>query len=187
MTGTDEDDQQLLGLLAKDRISDVLRRYCRGIDRRDFGLVRSCYHPDATDDHGEYRGGLDGFLAYCEAGLAKFESTMHFLGHILIDVDRGAARSEAYAVAYHRLPATNSKPRRDFVVGFRYLDDFENRDAAWRIAARVCAFEWSRLDPVTPDTRPFPATYTRGRRDGKDLVFAPSLHLDRVVDWGGSV
>jgi len=29
-------------------IRNVLTRYCRGIDRIDMELVRSCYHPDAV-------------------------------------------------------------------------------------------------------------------------------------------
>ncbi|MEI6002085.1 hypothetical protein H3V53_34635 [Paraburkholderia bengalensis] len=36
-------------------------RYCRGIDRIDWDLVRTCYHPDAFDEHGSSGGGrLDG-------------------------------------------------------------------------------------------------------------------------------
>jgi hypothetical protein len=31
-------------LVAKQEISEPLHRYCRGIDRFDWDLVRSCYH-----------------------------------------------------------------------------------------------------------------------------------------------
>ena len=44
-------------LVAKQEISELLHRYCRGIDRFDRDLVRSCYHDDADDDHGIFRGG----------------------------------------------------------------------------------------------------------------------------------
>lgn len=30
----------------------------------DLDLIRSCYHPDAIDDHGDYVGGVDGFIEY---------------------------------------------------------------------------------------------------------------------------
>ena len=43
-------------LIAKQEITDVVYRYARGIDRLDFELVRSCYHPDAYDDHGAFKG-----------------------------------------------------------------------------------------------------------------------------------
>ncbi|WP_268959227.1 nuclear transport factor 2 family protein [Paraburkholderia elongata] len=46
----------------KAEIREVHTRYCRGIDRMDFDLVRSCYHPDAIDRHGAYEGGVEGFI-----------------------------------------------------------------------------------------------------------------------------
>ena len=49
-------------LLAKQEIGDVIYRYARGIDRLDFDLVRSCYHPDAVDDHGAFKGNVDEFI-----------------------------------------------------------------------------------------------------------------------------
>ena len=52
-------DPRLAGLLDKQEIEEVVLRYCRGIDRRDFDLVRSCYHPDARDRHGSFDGTVD--------------------------------------------------------------------------------------------------------------------------------
>jgi hypothetical protein len=162
---------------AKDEIRDVLYRYCRGVDRCEYDLIRSCYHPDATDHHGEYVGGVDGFIAHCEANLGRFERTMHLLGNILIEVDADGtrARSEAYAIAYHHLRAGHGKPERDFVVHLRYVDDFEQRHGEWRIAARVCVFEWARMDPVGETPYVIGESFHRGRRDGGDVVFTASL------------
>jgi hypothetical protein len=36
----------------------------------------------------------------------------------------------------------------DLVAGLRYVDRFEHRNGEWRIAKRVCVFEWRRTDPV---------------------------------------
>ena len=44
-------DVALQRLLDEDAIKKVHLRYCRAIDRRDFDLLRTCYHPDAEDDH----------------------------------------------------------------------------------------------------------------------------------------
>ena len=132
-------------------IARVLALYCRGIDRRDFELVRSCYHPDATDDHGPYRGDVEGFLAYTREQLARFTATTHFLGNVLVDIDPSHAEtavSEAYTLAFHRLPGSASKPERDYIVGLRYLDTFERRGGRWAIARRRCALDWHRIDPV---------------------------------------
>ena len=171
------DEAQLATDLAENAIRRTLYRYCRGIDRRDYDLVRACYHPDATDDHGDFLGGVDGFIDHVKANLVRFERTMHFLGNILIEVDLPAdhARSEAYAIANHRLRANDKKPLRDFLVGLRYVDDFERRDDAWRIANRVCVFEWSRIDPVPDGPFSFGAAHTMGSHGEEDVVF-----LDRL-------
>lgn len=169
-------DPRVAGLLAKQDIRDVLYRYCRGVDRRDYDMIRSCYHPDATDNHGEdFIGDVDGFIAHVTAGLDRFERTMHFLGNVLVEVDGDRARSEAYTVAHHRLPSREGRPLRDFLVGLRYVDDFEQRDGHWRIAHRVCAFEWSRIDPVPERGYRFGPAHVLGRRDGDDIIYAPSL------------
>ena len=52
--GTAVEDQLEL-LLAERAISRVLHSYSRGADRCDLELMRSCYWPDGTDDHGSHR------------------------------------------------------------------------------------------------------------------------------------
>nr|WP_213245328.1 nuclear transport factor 2 family protein [Gordonia pseudamarae] len=42
-------NEQLRDLLDRQAICDVVARYCRAIDRRDFDLLRTCYHPGAVD------------------------------------------------------------------------------------------------------------------------------------------
>ena len=41
------EDKVLEALLDKQAITEVIYRYCRGIDRFDFELVKSCFHADA--------------------------------------------------------------------------------------------------------------------------------------------
>ncbi|MCH2173579.1 nuclear transport factor 2 family protein [Myxococcota bacterium] len=176
------DEEQLAMDVAENAIRRTLYRYCRGIDRRDYDLVRDCYHPNAMDDHGDYLGGVDGFIEHVKTNLARFERTMHFLGNILVEVDLRAnhARSEAYAIANHRLRANAKKPLRDFIVGLRYVDDFQRREGMWRIANRVCVFEWSRIDPVADGPFAFGTGHTLGRHGNEDVVFLE--RLSSVID-----
>jgi hypothetical protein len=160
---------------AQQEIRDVIYRYCRGIDRCDYDLVRSCYHADAIDDHGDFRGGVDDFIAYVQRGLPRFEGTMHFVGNVLVEPLGDAARAETYIVAHHHLRESRSKPERDYAVGLRYVDDFERRHGDWRIAARVCVFEWSRIDPVAPGGWSPAETATLGVRDRSDAVYWASV------------
>jgi ketosteroid isomerase-like protein len=172
------DAERLQRTLDQQEIADVIHRYCRGIDRCDFDLVRSCYHPDGIDDHGDFRGGVEEFIAYVQRGIGHYEHTMHFIGNTLIEPAGDEARAESYLVAYHHLLASRTKPERDYVVGLRYVDDFERRAGEWRIAARVCVFEWSRIDALAPGGWTPAETATIGRVDATDAVFSPSIR-----DW----
>lgn len=162
----------LMSIMEAERaIHRVLLTYCRAADRVDLDLMRSCYWPDATDDHGSYRGGVDGFITFVEGALARFDSTNHVLGNVLIDLEPGGrtARCEATCIAHHRY---RDATRRyvDMTAGLRYVDRFECRDGEWRIARRVCAYDWRRTDPVLPEGGDFASGYVRGRRDERDVI-----------------
>ena len=36
--------------------TELVARLAKGIDRCDADMVRDCFHPDATDDHGAFKG-----------------------------------------------------------------------------------------------------------------------------------
>ncbi len=166
----------LQSLLDERDIRNVVLRYCRAIDRRQYEMVRECYHPDAIDEHGDFTGTVDEFLDHVRRVIVAYECTMHFLGNILVDLDPDGrrARCESYAMAMHRIAPTGDRPARDHVVGLRYIDDFDRRDGSWRIAHRVCVFEWVRTDPV-PAGWQFTDAFERGRTDATDVVFRRSL------------
>lgn len=166
-------------LWAEAAIMDVQKRYCRGVDRRDFAMVRACFHADAALDYGEYEGGVDGFLAMAEAGLATYGATTHFIGNQLVEFDGGGdgsgAWAEHYVVAYHRCPAEKGLPEHDFICNFRYVDRMEWRagdgeEGDWRIARRVLLVDSWRRVPL-PDLGPAP-TMKPGARDGSDLSYS---------------
>jgi ketosteroid isomerase-like protein len=167
-------DQQLQMLLDDREIRALEYRYCRAIDRRQYDLLRSCYHPDATDHHGDFYGGVDGFVAHVQRGLAAFERTLHFVGNLQVEIGGDTARTEAYVLALARLAPSGDLPERDNTVALRYVDDLERRGGEWRIARRVCVYEWTRTDPVPPGWT-FPGSFPRGRTDGLDPVFLAQL------------
>ena len=157
-------------LADREAIRECLYRYSRGVDRFDFEAVRSCYWPDGTDDHGSFVGGVDEFIPFVRKSLDRFERTAHFLGNMQIDVDlgRGVARSETYAVAFHRYTDSEGHPA-DMWAGLRYIDRFERRDGQWRIRTRVCAYDWRRTDRVE-GAGGFADAYVRGTRSADDIV-----------------
>ena len=158
-------------LVDRQAIADVVLRYCRGIDRLDLDLVRSCYHADATDEHGTFLGTRDEYVDWVAGVLTRFTGTMHVVANQLIEVHGDDAHSETYGVAYHWGDPPDDH-RRNFTTGFRYVDRFARRDGEWRIARRVAVREWTQVVPaeqqlVIPPER----DGRRGRRDRDDAVY----------------
>jgi len=61
----------------------------------------------------------------------------------------------------------------DMVLGLRYVDRFERRSGAWRIAARVCAFDWTVTVPFDPARGfRFETGWTLGARDRTDITYS---------------
>jgi hypothetical protein len=147
--------EQLRELLDRAQITDVLRTYATAVDRRDVELIKTVYHPDAFDDHGDWKGDITEFIAIAPGFWATFEMTMHMMGLPLITFDparRDTATAETYAVAYHRR-AGRDGVLKDDVWGVRYLDVFERRDGQWRIARRTMTRDWRRVDVATETAR----------------------------------
>jgi len=140
------DTSPLQRLLDKDQIRDAIARYARGVDRGDWDLVRSGYHPDAWDEHGEYKGGIDGFIAWLDQRFAGVDNSMHFLGQSLVEfAGPDLALVETYFVSRRMRPAAAAQAGPgDGIVreGWgRYVDRFERRDGQWRVAHRTVVLE----------------------------------------------
>jgi hypothetical protein len=166
-------DSDVQVLLDRQAIADVVLRYCRGIDRLDLELVRGCYHPDATDEHGTFTGTRDEYVDWVVGILGRFTGTMHVVANQLIEVDGDRAQSETYGVAYHWGEPLDDE-RRNFTTGFRYVDRFERRDGEWRIARRVAVREWTHVVPAAQQLVIAPERDgRRGRRDRDDAIYEP--------------
>ena len=152
----------LATLLARAEITDVLTRYVRGADRNDWELVRSCYHPDATDDHGLYSGGVEGLLVFLADVAATLRLTSHQLGPPHIEIDAGTARAETYCLGWYERPGSDGAIW-SIAQGLRYLDELECRAGRWAISNRVVVLDWERVfEPGRPSVPP--ATWRRGAR-----------------------
>jgi SnoaL-like domain len=153
-------------LIAREEITDVIKRLARGTDRLDEEAMASCYHPDGHDDHNSFRGSGVEFARWVMEVLPHFEATMHLVGPPAIVVDGDVARCDTYCVAHHIGRDT------DLVIGLRYVDRFERRDGRWLIAKRVCAFDFTYTVPFDPaQSFTFGPDFTVGRRDRTDITY----------------
>ncbi len=135
-------------LIDRQAIADVLHRYCRALDRRDFALLRRVYWPDAVDDHAVMRGTVGEFITYSIPFLNDVV-TSHMVTNVLIEfATTHEAYCECYFSALHDLPGTGDDAGRvERTVGGRYVDRFEYREeegGEWRIAARTVVIDWYR-------------------------------------------
>ena len=91
-------------VLARAEITDLLGKYCRGVDRVDEATLRSIYHDDAVEDRGEdlFIGPAQEWVGWTLGLLPAFAATHHAIQNILIDVDGDVAHGETYFTAYHR-------------------------------------------------------------------------------------
>lgn len=136
-------------LVDKDQIRDAINRYAQGVDRGDWEQVRSGYHPDAYDAHGDYKGGVDGFIEWLQNRFDGVDNSMHFLGQSLIEfASPDMALVETYFVS-RRLQPTTEKEQGSLNPGDaiaregwgRYIDRFERRNGQWRVAHRTVVLE----------------------------------------------
>jgi SnoaL-like domain len=153
-------------LVARQEITDVVKRLARGTDRLDEEAMAACYHPDGFDDHNAFRGSGTEFARWVCEVLPHFEATHHFIADPYIRLEGDTAQVDTYCEAHH--VGVDS----DLIIGLRYVDRFERRDGSWRIARRVCAFDWTYTVPYDPDAKmEFPAHFTVGRRDRTDITY----------------
>jgi ketosteroid isomerase-like protein len=170
-----EHNSKMEEILAKDEIREVIMRLARGTDRRDKELMLSCYHPDATDDHGAFRGNADEFADWVVESLKPMK-TQHFLGQIRIEVEGNVAYSESYCEAHHVFdpgpemipPEGMQSGTMDWIMWLRYLDRFERRDnGPWLIANRLCAWDFEYMVPAS-HRWDLGESFKRGRTDRQD-------------------
>lgn len=147
----EEEQVDLETLAAELEIRRVLARYCRGVDRGDLALLKSVYHPDARDDHGMFVGsGWDFAEALVPAMDGSSLNSQHHLTNVLIELDGDAAAVESYVIAFHPARDPQSGEEVHHVAGARYLDRFEKRDGAWKIAERRVVIDWTRAGTPAP-------------------------------------
>jgi len=165
-------------LLDRQAITECVHRYARGLDRRDVDLLRSAYHPDAVEDHGQYVGGLDGLIDYLMDVHEPFAGYQRHITTQNVDIDGDEAHAESYFISVIRIEGS-SKLR---LTAGRYNDRLERRDAEWRIAERVVVLEWygaAEGGGIDPSIQVAP------RLDGDDVSYARPLHVTRPAFTSG--
>lgn len=121
-------------------LQHLLAAYCHGIDRRDYALLRSLYHDNATDDHRPYfEGTAQAYIDWLPSMLDTWQNTVHSIFNALFIIDGEYAEGESQSRAWHR----TLDGKMDFIAWGRYLDRFEKREGVWRFMHRSLVLDYS--------------------------------------------
>ena len=127
-------------LLDKQEITELVLRYCRFVDRRNYEGLKTLYHVDGIDDHsGMFYGGGDDYVEWLKTMLPALEGTSHQVFNHLIVVDGDSAEGEVYCQAFHKDSEGNA-----FVIGGRYLDKYTKASGHWQFLYRKTVFDWQQ-------------------------------------------
>jgi SnoaL-like domain len=149
-------------------IEQVLISYCRGIDRKDWDLVLECFHPDAVDAHGTVDGSAQDLVNWTRAKHERVRQSMHMITNIsFLEESPAAVLTESYCSVRQTIERPG-RPPAHLSVGCRYVDRFEFRSAAWRIARREVAYDWIQHVAVDRDLLAEDESMPRSRRDRTD-------------------
>lgn len=167
--------RQVKWLMDREQIREVLADYARGVDRRDYELIRSAYFEDAFDDHGNFTGSREAVVEKVSKDpMGMFvDSSMHHLGNIRIELELDTAKVESYFVAY----STQIVGTQEFLTmrAGRYVDRFECRHGRWAIAHRTVADDWSIRTEVLDKPE---IGVNKATRDVNDPSYWPVRHED---------
>jgi hypothetical protein len=182
-TGIQIPENFLADLYAKERIKECLLRYCRGVDRKEYDLMRAAYHADAYDDHGPYKGDVAGLAAWIERRHEHVEQSMHLLGNCIIELNGAEASVETYGLVFQRFSPEGMETQRMYASGasadrdtsrmmtaIRYVDRFERRDGDWRISNRIVVVE-TIWNPGEAESIPQDFQWMLTRRDRADVLW----------------
>lgn len=133
-------------LLDRQDILDALTRFARGMDRFDRDAFLSAFHDDAEIAAGPFVGQPAALYDWARDLHDHGQSaTQHVLLNHSCDLDGDTAHTETYY-----LFAARNRDDSNWIAGGRYIDRFERRNGAWRVASRSTVIEYSGLLPTLP-------------------------------------
>lgn len=166
-------------LAARECLRQLVLAYSRACDRRDFALLRSLYHDDALEEHGEmFTGSADEYVAWVEGALANWSATAHYVTNTLFEINGDQAEGETYKINYHR----TLDGRQEIITGSRSLDRFAKRDGEWRFLGRCVTLDWAQQREASTEAyENFAAASPHGKPGADDLSYERLTLLQRFI------
>jgi 3-phenylpropionate/cinnamic acid dioxygenase small subunit len=131
----------LQALHDKLEIHELLARYARGVDDRDWDLYRSVFTDDAYIDYssaGAAAGPREEVASFLEQVMAAIPWTQHYITNVEIDLDGDAARVRAMFYNPMQLPGVDGP---SFCGGF-YHHELVRTASGWKRRRLVEENRW---------------------------------------------
>jgi len=141
----------LQALHDKIEIRELLARYARGVDSKDWELWKSVFTPDATFDYssaGAPVGSRDELAAWLERGMSTVPMTQHFITNVEIELDGDRAKVRAMFYNPMHLPGMT---RMSFCGGYYHHDVVRTPDG-WKSEHLVEENVWFVNHPSNPES-----------------------------------
>jgi 3-phenylpropionate/cinnamic acid dioxygenase small subunit len=123
-------------LLLERELHQVLCRYARACDQRDWPAMDDIFIAEASADYGGMHRlqGREPIVAMIRAHLDGCGPSQHLLGNLVVDVNDGAVESRVYVRAAHR--GAGSMQDLTYESMAEYQDRWISTPSGWRIAHR---------------------------------------------------
>lgn len=180
-------ERSLQRLLDKEEIRDVMYQWSRGVARKDWDLVKSCYAEGARDNHGTVNSDVDGFLDWMRGYHQFIEQVIFYSTNLIIEfVDDDHAFVESHGISFQRHGPEARAARASFLgpewidreialniyFSGRKLDEFARTKEGWRITQRTQVYEAVRAEPATDGLKGSTDDLLVSRRDDMDALYA---------------
>src|SRR5699024_3812966 len=150
--------------------------------------IRTVFHPDAHDDHGTYKGGVDGLIEWIKNRHSGITFSMHSVSNCLIEfVDENKAIVESYCIALQKYPPEASVKLTELVgtieipsdspidmtIARRYVDTITRLNDVWGIQERVVILDSVSVAPGIAIDNIAKIGWTCGKRGNqKDPIYS---------------
>lgn len=135
-------------------LHDLATAYARGVDGRDYELLRSIFTREArlamvgrepgAEPSMDVRGRKN--VVDAMRGIERYPVTTHFVGRQHVEIDGQSASGETYCIAYHLHEADGQTL--NYVMSIRYQDRYAVEDGRWKFAERVLIVDWTDDRPL---------------------------------------
>ena len=128
-------------------IRNLLGRYARAVDLRDFEAIGNCFTEDAIASYSGLKipQGRDHIVRYIK-GVERIKHSQHFNTVMTIEVDGDRAKTLSYSIAV--LIQEEENEHSSIARGLTYTDQLIKIEGSWKISNRIHTADWQWAMPA---------------------------------------